>query len=343
MQIVQRLGGFSLGRADLVRKAMSKKKADVMREERQNFIYGLKDENGNEIICGALKNGIDEKTAAEIFDEMMSFASYAFNKAHAAAYSVVAYQTAWLKCHYPAEFLAALLSESLGRADKIEKYTQSAARRGIRLLPSDINESGVSFSVTREGNIRYGLGAVKNIGVGFIEEMENEREKGGRFMSFTDFCYRMADKKISKKAVEGLIECGAFDSMGLSRNTLIANYERVVDGAVAQSKNTAAGQMSMFDDLGGGCLKDDFADTAPAKGGGKLYLRLKSSEGGKYTAIKRYISNMNGNVPVYINYSDMGKTHLAPNHMWVFEGSEIIDRLSNLLGEENVKFVKKQV
>ncbi len=342
MQIVRTLGGFSLGRADLVRKAMSKKKSDVMREERQNFIYGLSDENGNEIIAGAVKNGIDEKTAAEIFDEMLSFASYAFNKAHAAAYSYVAYQTAWLKCRYPAEFFAALLSATLGRADKTEKYIKSAEKHGIRLLPSDINESGVSFTVTPDGNIRYGLGAVKNIGTGFIEDMEVERAKNGRFMSFTDFCHRMADKKLTKKIAEGLIECGAFDGMKLSRNALMANYERIVDGAVAQSKNTAAGQLSIFDALGDNSyLKDDFAEKPTAESGGKLYLRLNSTDSGKYTAIKRYISNTNGNVPVYINYADSKKTMLAPSNMWVFEGSEVIGRLSRLLGEENVKFVKK--
>ncbi len=339
MQIVRTLGGFSLGRADLVRKAMSKKKADVMREERQNFIYGLKDKNGNEIISGAIKNGIDEKCAAEIFDEMMSFASYAFNKAHAAAYSVIAYQTAWLKRHYPSEFLAALLSASLGRADKIEKYTSYAAKIGIKVLPCDINESGTAFTALPNGNIRYGLGAVKNVGIGFVEDMEAERNRGGRFMSFTDFCCRTADKKLTKKVAEGLIECGAFDSMGIPRNTLLANCERVVSGAVAQSKSTAAGQLSMFDmsDEKRSYPKDDFALSEPSSG--KLYLRFNSTDSNTYTAVKRLISNTNGNVPVFINYADTKKTHRAPEHMWVFEGSEVISRLTRLLGEPNVKFV----
>ena len=228
MQIVRELGGYSLGRADLVRRAMSKKKADVMKQERQNFIYGV-DEDGTHV-DGAVARGVDEKTAAAIFDEMMDFASYAFNKSHAAAYAVVAYQTAWLKCHYPVEFFAALLTSFIDNNSKVTKYIEVVKRLGITMLPPSINKSSRTFSVD-DGKIRFGLAAVKNVGGSVVDEITDERRTNGRFTGFTDFCERMVGRKLNKRVVEGLIKCGAFDEFGLKRSVLMYEYERVIDSA----------------------------------------------------------------------------------------------------------------
>ncbi len=250
MQIVRELGGYSLGRADLVRRAMSKKKTDVMEQERKNFVYGVKDENGNVEVEGAVSRGIDEKVAISIFDEMMDFAKYAFNKSHAAAYAFVSYQTAWLKCHYPTEFYAATLTSILGQSAKVTKYIAAAKKQGINLLPPDINKSYSNF-VPDGNDIRFGLGAIKNVGTAFIDEMTAEREKNGEFTSFTDFCNRMADKKLNKRIVESMIKSGVFDSLGLTRATLLDVYEGAIDSAIREQKNAVSGQLdffSMFDE-----------------------------------------------------------------------------------------------
>ena len=247
MQIVRELGGYSLGRADLVRRAMSKKKADVMKQERQNFIYGVVDEDGTHV-DGAVARGVDEKTAAAIFDEMMDFASYAFNKSHAAAYAVVAYQTAWLKCHYPVEFFAALLTSFIDNNSKVTKYIEVVKRLGITMLPPSINKSSRTFSVD-DGKIRFGLAAVKNVGGSVVDEITDERRTNGAFAGFTDFCERMVGRKLNKRVVEGLIKCGAFDEFGLKRSVLMYEYERVIDSALEKAKNVMPGQIDMFGTL----------------------------------------------------------------------------------------------
>lgn len=246
MQIVRELGGYSLGRADLVRRAMSKKKADVMKQERQNFIYGV-DEDGTHV-DGAVARGVDEKTAAAIFDEMMDFASYAFNKSHAAAYAVVAYQTAWLKCHYPVEFFAALLTSFIDNNSKVTKYIEVVKRLGITMLPPSINKSSRTFSVD-DGKIRFGLAAVKNVGGSVVDEITDERKTNGSFTGFTDFCERMVGRKLNKRVAEGLIKCGAFDEFGLKRSVLMYEYERVIDSALEKAKNVMPGQIDMFGTL----------------------------------------------------------------------------------------------
>ena len=199
---------------------------------------------------GAMSRGIDEKVAISIFDEMMDFAKYAFNKSHAAAYAFVSYQTAWLKCHYPTEFYAATLTSILGQSAKVTKYIAAAKKQGIHLLPPDINKSFSNF-VPDGNDIRFGLGAIKNVGTAFIDEMTAEREKNGDFISFTDFCNRMADKKLNKRIVESMIKSGVFDSLGLTRATLLDVYEGTIDSAVREQKNAVSGQLdffSMFDE-----------------------------------------------------------------------------------------------
>lgn len=247
LQIVQKLAGYSLGKADLLRRAMSKKKHDVMEIERQNFIYGLKDENGNIIIEGAIARGISEEVAKSIFDEIMDFASYAFNKSHAAAYAVVAYQTAYLKAFYPAEYMAALISSTMSDTDKTVGYIFECERMGIRILPPDINKSFYGFTV-EDGNLRFGLEAVKNVGHRLLVQIAEEREARGEFKGFTDFAERMAQSDLNKRSLENLIRCGAFDSLGHTRATLMGTYEHLVGTISAGNKDVLEGQLSLFDD-----------------------------------------------------------------------------------------------
>ncbi|NBI08179.1 DNA polymerase III subunit alpha [Senegalia massiliensis] len=245
MQIVRDVGGYSMGRSDLVRRAMGKKKMDVMERERQNFIYGKKDENGNVEIKGAIRNGVDEKSANKIYDEMIDFAKYAFNKSHSAAYAVLAYETAWLKYYYPVEFMAALLTSVMGSTNSISLYIQESKRVGIEVLPPDINESFSNFTVTK-GKVRFGLEAVKNVGKPLIESIVNARKKEGKFISLTDFCGRVDSHSLNKRAIESLIKAGAFDSIRGSRAQLLAVYEKVLEGVQQDKKKNIKGQYNMF-------------------------------------------------------------------------------------------------
>ncbi len=233
MQIVRKLGGFSFGHADLVRRAMSKKKAEAMEAERGEFISGCKD------------NGISDDTANALFDEMASFASYAFNKSHAAAYAVISYRTAYLKAHYTKYYMAALLSSVLGNFEKTAEYIGESAKFGIKVLPPNINESGVSFTVVGN-NIRFGLLALKNVGEQFINSIIFERKKGA-FSSFEDFLSRMQDTPgLNKRQIESLIKSGAFDGMGAKRSQLYATYEKQMDAQSERGRSEVAGQIDMF-------------------------------------------------------------------------------------------------
>lgn len=243
LEIVRNMAGYSMGKADSMRRVISKKKAEQMEIERKNFIYGSDDGE----IPGCIKNGIDEKTAISIFDEINDFANYAFNKSHAAAYAFVTYQTAYLKTFYPVEYMAALIS-SIDDLDKINHYIQNCTEMGIDRLPPDVNKSEDSFTV-ENGAIRFGLSAVKNVGKSMIMSLVTERNRGGEFKSFADFVDRMAGKDMNKRAVEGLINCGAFDSMGVRRSQLLAVYESAIDGTTRAAKDNIAGQVSLFDDV----------------------------------------------------------------------------------------------
>ncbi|MDQ2087646.1 DNA polymerase III subunit alpha [Herbivorax sp. ANBcel31] len=246
MQIVRDLAGYSMGRSDLVRRAMAKKKVSVMEEERKNFIYGATDDEGKVIVKGAVSNGVDEKTANKIFDEMMDFASYAFNKSHAAAYAVIAFQTAWLKCYYPVEFMAALLNSFLGSSEKISQYIYECKNLGIKILPPDINESNVKFTVTN-GKIRFGLTAVKNVGENAVKAIINERKKEGVYKDLVDFLERIEGKDVNKRCIESLIKSGAFDWTKVYRSKLLAVYEKIMDGIIQRKKKSIEGQLSIFD------------------------------------------------------------------------------------------------
>lgn len=248
MQIVRDIGGFSMGRSDLVRRAMGKKKMDVMEQERKHFIYGKTNEKGEIEIAGAIRNGVDEETANKIYDEMIDFANYAFNKSHSAAYAVVAYQTAWLKYYYPVEFMAALITSIMGNTNSVSLYIQECKRLGIKVLPPDINESYAKFTV-KDGAIRFGLAAIKNVGAAAIDSIVETRKKGGKFLSFIDFCQRVDLGVLNKRMIESMIKCGTFDSLGANRAQLLAIYERVLEGIAQDKKRNIEGQFSLFDTL----------------------------------------------------------------------------------------------
>ena len=246
MQIVRDLAGYSLGRADLVRRAMGKKKLDVMAKEREIFIYGQVDENGNIVVPGCVRNGIDEASANKIFDEMAEFAKYAFNKSHAAAYAVVSYRTAYLKVYYPAEFMAAMLNSFLGNQNKIPEYIEECKRLSIEILKPDINKSDTKFTVDKN-QIRFGMGSIKNVGTAAVDEIVAERNKNGEFKDFGDFCERIKNSTVNKKCIESLIKSGSFDNLGHTRKTLIASFENIIDTIANNDKKNFDGQVSMFD------------------------------------------------------------------------------------------------
>ena len=246
MQIVRDLAGYSLGRADLVRRAMGKKKLDVMAKEREYFIHGQTDEDGNVIIKGCVRNGIDEASANKIFDEMAEFAKYAFNKSHAAAYAVVSYRTAYLKAYYPEEFMAATLNSFLGNLDKIPMYIDECKRLKIDILKPDINKSYTKFTVDN-GKIRFGLGSIKNVGISAVNAIVKEREENGLYETFTDFCERMKNEAVNKKCIESLIRAGAFDEFEQTRSTLLASFETILDTIQETERKSFAGQVTMFD------------------------------------------------------------------------------------------------
>ena len=242
MQIVRDLAGYSYGRSDQVRRAMSKKKADVMEKEKNYFIYG-NEEIGVE---GCIKRGIPEEVAIKIFDDMTDFAKYAFNKSHAAAYAVVSYQTAYLKCHYPVDFMAALMTSFMEHTGKITEYIMNCRKMGIEILPPDINEGEYRFT-PYEGNIRYGLAAIKGVGRPVIDEIVAERELGGRYRSLKDFCMRLSGKSVNKRTVESFIKSCALDSLPGTRKQKMYSYISIMDGVNQEKKGTLSGQMSLFD------------------------------------------------------------------------------------------------
>ena len=241
IEIFQRLAGFSLGQADMIRRAMSKKKHAVIDAERKAFVHG-DPERG---IAGCVANGVDEATADSIYDEILDFASYAFNKAHAVSYAIVCYRTAWMKCHWPREYMAALLTSVLDSSGKVAEYIAECRNMGIRLLPPDVNESEADFTVVGE-NLRFGLAAVKGVGRGFVSELRAEREAGGPFTAFDEFCRRMYGKELNRRPVESLIRAGAFDSLGYKRKALLQVLDQVLEGVNGEGRRNIAGQMDLF-------------------------------------------------------------------------------------------------
>ena len=242
MQIVRDLAGYTLGRSDLLRRAMSKKKADVMEQERKNFVYG----NPEEGVPGCVANGISETVANKIYDEMLDFAKYAFNKSHAAAYAIVSYQTAYLKYYYPVEFMAALMTSVIDNAGKVSEYIYTCRQMGINILPPDINTGVGKFSVDGP-NIRYGLAAIKSVGRPVIEAIVSERKANGRFKHLKDFIERLSGKEVNKRTIESFIKAGALDSLGGTRKQFMMIYVKILDQVNQEKKYSMSGQMTLFD------------------------------------------------------------------------------------------------
>ncbi len=247
IEIFRRLGGYTMGQADNIRRAISKKKMKVIEAERKVFVYGDPEKN----IPGCVANGIPEAVAQSLYDEIVAFANYAFNKAHAVCYAVVSYQTAYLKCHYPREYMAALMTSVLGSAEKISGYIAECKELGIPVLPPDINHSDDHFAVEGQA-IRFGLGAVKNVGHGLIRCVAAKREEGGPFRSLEEFIQRMEEGELNKRAVENFIKCGAMDCFGHHRSELLAVYDHMMDSIASTRKKNLEGQMGLF-----GMLEED--------------------------------------------------------------------------------------
>lgn len=247
MQIFRKLAGFSLGQADIVRRAMSKKKKDVMEREHQIFIHGLVGEDGSVEVEGCIRRGISEEVASSIYSEIESFASYAFNKSHAAAYALISYQTAFLKCKYPKEYMASLITSVFDNINKVVEYIEECKNLGIGVLPPDVNESEAAFAVSGE-NIRFGLLAIKSLGRAPTDRILEER-KNGKFTSLYDFCKRMYTKDVQKKVVESLIKGGAFDNMGANRRQMLTVLDGIFEGLLAEKRNNIEGQMGFFDTM----------------------------------------------------------------------------------------------
>ncbi len=246
MEIFRKLAGYTLGRADIVRRAMSKKKHDVMDREREIFLHGMPADGGSPAIDGAVKRGIDEKTANDIFDDMSSFASYAFNKSHAAAYAFVSYQTAYLKCHYSRQFIAALLNSVMDNTDKVAEYMAECARLHINVLPPNIQTSMSGFTVSGD-SIVFGLQAIKNLGHKLIERLIEEREKGGRYKTFYDFCSRLSGGDMNRRALESLVKSGACDGLGVNRLQMLRSIEGILEDLAAKKRRNVDGQIGFFD------------------------------------------------------------------------------------------------
>ena len=242
MQIVRDLAGYSYGRSDLVRRAMSKKKESVMIKERQTFVYGNPEEN----VVGCIGNGIPEAVANHIFDEMMDFAKYAFNKSHAAAYAVVSYETAYLKCYYPVEFMAALMTSVIDNPGKVAEYIYTCRQMNIEILPPDINEGDGVFTVSK-GAIRYALSAIKGIGRPVIEAIVMERNENGAFQNLKEFATRLSGKEVNKRTIESFIKAGVFTNLHENRRQLMMSYVQILDNIAAEKKRTLTGQMSLFE------------------------------------------------------------------------------------------------
>ena len=322
MQIVRELAGYTLGRSDLVRRAMSKKKQSVMEQERKNFVYGNEAEN----VVGCVANGVDENVAIKIYDEMMDFAKYAFNKSHAAAYAVVSYQTAYLKYYYPVEYMAALMTSVIENSSKVSEYIVNSRNMGIDILPPDINEGESGFSV-KEGKIRYGLCAIKSIGKSVIDSIVSERNENGRFLSLKDFAERLSGKEVNKRTVENFIKAGAFDSINPNRRQLMAVYGAVIDRVNDERKKSITGQMSLFDIVSDEDKSDfdiKYPDIPDYEKEEKLALEKEVL--GVYVSghpLEEYVEKMNKNVKSYSKdfiMDEEGNTGVKDNEKTIIGG-----------------------
>ena len=336
MQIVRELGGYTMGRSDLVRRAMSKKKQYVMEQERKNFTYG----NPEEGVPGCVANGIDAKVADHIYDTMMDFAKYAFNKSHAACYAVVAYQTAYLKYYHPVEFMAALMTSVIDNPSKVAEYIMTSRAMGIQILPPDINEGANGFSVA-DGQIRYALSAIKSVGRPLIDAVVAEREARGPYLSLGDFVTRVTDRDMNKRIVEHFIKAGAMDSLGGTRKQLLSVYLQVIDGIQQDRKNNMAGQITLFD-IAGEEEKVDYRVSLPDVGEYSKEMRLAFEK----EVLGIYISGH----PLE-EYQELWKKHITnttADFVWneetndtrVQDGARVT--IGGMIAEKKIKYTKNE-
>ena len=300
MQIVRDLAGYSFGRSDLVRRAMSKKKESVMIKERKNFVYG----NPEEDVVGCIGNGIPEAVANKIYDEMMDFAKYAFNKSHAAAYAIVSYETAYLKCYYPVEFMAALMTSVIDNPGKVSEYIYTCRQMDIEILPPDINEGGTVFTVSN-GAIRYALSAIKGIGRPVIDTIVVERDENGPFLNLKDFATRLSGKEVNKRTIESFIKAGVFSNLHANRRQLMMSYVQILDHIAADKKKSLTGQMTLFD-FAGEDEKQEYDLTLPevSEYGKEQLLAFEKEVLGIYVSghpLEAYENRINKNVTVNSN------------------------------------------
>lgn len=334
MQIVRDLGGYTMGRSDILRRAMSKKKASVMEKERQDFVYG----NEEDGIPGCIKNGIEEKTAHKIYDDMIDFAKYAFNKSHAAAYAVVAYQTAYLKYYYPQQYMAALMTSVIDFPTKVSEYILHCRQIGIDILPPDINCGDSRFSVDGQG-IRYGLSAIKSVGKAVIDEIVAERSLGGSYTTLNGFLSRMSGKEVNKRIVENLIKAGALDCLEGNRKQKLLVYTHVMDSVQQERKNSMAGQISLLDIVGEEEKKDFVIQLPPVEEYEKEQLLAFEKEVlGIYISghpLEQYAGMLTRNATAltsdFLPEEDTGLPHLA-------DGSRVV--VGGMITNKTIKYTK---
>lgn len=338
MQIVRDLAGYSLGRSDLLRRAMGKKKIDVMNKEREIFLYG----DGVEV-PGCVANGIDEATANTIFDEMVDFAKYAFNKSHAAAYAVVAYQTAYLKTYYKVEFMAALMTSVMENTSKITGYMETCKKMNIEVLPPNINE-GYAYFDAKEEKIIFGLAAIKNVGKSVVDRIVEERETSGSFKSLTDFYNRMDSKDTNKRSIENLILAGAFDALGGKRSQYLSVYKQIADGISHSRKNNISGQMDLFAFGGEETMEDkDHLPDIPEFDSKEL-LAYEKEVLGIYLS-GHPLDKVRGSLEKYINITS-DRLQLEEEHedgkgqqeLTVYDGQSVV--VGGIIAEKKVIFTK---
>ena len=334
MQIVRDLAGYSMGRSDLVRRAMSKKKTDVMEKERQNFVYG----NEEEGVKGCVANGIDERTANKIYDEMIDFAKYAFNKSHAAAYAVVAYQTAWLKYYYPVEFMAALMTSVIDNSTKVSEYIQVCRGMGIQVLPPDINCGDGPFIVDG-GAIRYGMYAIKSVGRPVIDFIRQERQERGPFKTLEDFITRVNGREVNKRTIENLIKAGALDNLDGNRRQMTMIFPSILDNVNNEKKNSMAGQMTLFD-IAGEDVKSEFEIRMPdvEEFPKEMLLMFEKEVLGVYISghpLEEYLDVMDKNVTArsdeFVVDEEIGMAKIP-------DGREVV--IGGMITEKTVKYTK---
>jgi DNA polymerase-3 subunit alpha len=333
MQIVRDLAGFSMGRSDLMRRAMSKKKADVMEGERKIFIYGSPENN----VPGCVKNGIPETAAGQIFDDMSDFAAYAFNKPHAAGYALLSYQTAWLKYYHPVEFMAATMTSIMDNTAKVAAYIHECKKMGIDLLPPDINEGFSSFSVSGK-SIRFGLAAIRNVGRGAVQAIVSEREANGKFAGITDFINRLPGGEINKRCIESLIKAGAFDSLGGKRSQYMAIYAGVMNGLQQSRKRTIEGQMNLFDTDGESAdfLTDELPPMKELPTG--VMLNMEKEVLGVYVS-GHPLSDYEGVLREYATHTSTDFTAgTEPGAARLTDGENV--RYSGMITEKSIKYTK---